>query len=247
MSGARSVDVVILSWNDGELLDVALASALGSTDVAVEVIVVDNGSDVAPALPPGPTHLVRNAVNRGVAAGRNQGVDAGEAPFVLLLDSDARLEPSALRKLLAPMEADPAIGMAVPVMIGQHPEASAGRAPNLGRKVARLAGATSDYVPPTDQSGPWWDVDFGIGACQLFRRIAYESVGGIDESFFYGPEDVDFCLRLRERGWRVVQVRDPAVEHPARRRFRSPLSRRGLAHAWAVARFLVRHRRFSRA
>src|SRR6188474_461541 len=91
-----TVDVVILSWNDAELLDVAVASALASKDVAVEVVVVDNGSDVVPVLPAGRTRLVRNEVNRGVAAGRNQGVAAGSAPFVLLLDSDARLEPDAL-------------------------------------------------------------------------------------------------------------------------------------------------------
>jgi GT2 family glycosyltransferase len=240
------VDVVILSWNDAELLDVAVTSALESKDVALEVIVVDNGSDVVPDLRTAAATLVRNDVNRGVAAGRNQGVRAGSAPFVLLLDSDARLEPDAVTRLLAPLLADPAIALSVPVMTGQSPQASAGRAPGLVRKAARFCGFTSEYAPIADRHGPWWDVDFGIGACQLFRRVAYEAVGGIDESFFFGPEDADFCLRLRRRGWRVVQVGDAAVDHPARRRFRSPLSRRGLAHAWAVARFLWRHRRFDR-
>jgi GT2 family glycosyltransferase len=144
------------------------------------------------------------------------------------------------------MLADTAVGLTVPTMIGQSARASAGRSPTAARKLARLVAATSEYAGAGNPSVPWWEVDFGIGACQLFRRVAYEGVGGIDESFFYGPEDVDFCLRLRARGWRVAQVGAAAVDHPARRRFRSPLSRRGASHAWAVVRFLWRHRGFDR-
>jgi N-acetylglucosaminyl-diphospho-decaprenol L-rhamnosyltransferase len=240
------VDVVVLTWNDGELLRHAVESALASLGVDAHVVVVDNGSDDPLVLTPSPrVTIVRNEENRGVAAGRNQGVAQGRAPFVLLLDSDARLEPHAVAELLVPLRADDTIALAAPVMIGQSAEDSAGRAPSAARKVARFLGATSAYAPGGNRTGPWWDVDFGIGACQLFRRVAYESIDGLDESFFYGPEDVDFCLRLRQYGWRVVQVRRASVDHPARRRFRNPLSRRGVAHAWAVTRFLWRHRRFA--
>jgi GT2 family glycosyltransferase len=240
---SADVDTVILSWNDGDLLDTAVTSALASAGVTVQVIVVDNGSLVTPTVPPG-VRLLRNDVNRGVAAGRNQGVRAGSAPFVLLLDSDARLEPDALAALLVPLRRDPGVGMTVPVMSGQEPSASAGAAPTVSRKLARFAGLASNYATASPDGSGSWDVDFGIGACQLFRRVAYEGVGGMDETYFYGPEDVDFCLRLRAQGWRVLQVAGAHVDHPARRRFRNPLSRRGLAHAWAVVRFLWRHRRF---
>jgi GT2 family glycosyltransferase len=85
-------------------------------------------------------------------------------------------------------------------------------------------------------------VDFAIGACQLFRRSAWEEVGGIDESYFYGPEDVDFCLRLRRRNFRIVQVADALCDHPPRRRNRRLLTIRGLRHAGAVTRYLIRRR-----
>jgi GT2 family glycosyltransferase len=238
------VDVVILTWNDGPLLATAVGSALASEGVDVRVHVVDNGSVPPAEIEPDPrVGLLRNDENLGVAGGRNQGVALGSAPYVLLLDSDARLHPGSLAALLEPLLADEAIALSVPVFAGQAPEASAGVAPTLARKLARITGRTDAYAPVDVPAGaPWWDVDFGIGACQLFRRAAYDAVDGIDESFFYGPEDVDFCLRLLARGWRVVQVGGATVDHPPRRSHRRLLTRRGIAHAWAVARYLWRYR-----
>ncbi|HWC12360.1 MAG TPA: glycosyltransferase, partial [Acidimicrobiales bacterium] len=242
------VAVVILTWNDGELLDAALASALASTGVDVEVVVVDNGSE-PPATVPADARvlLLRNEANRGVAAARNQGAGATDAPLVLFLDSDARLHPDTLERLCRPMAASPDVALVAPVFDGQAPEASAGRAPSLGRKVARVLGRTAEYAPAERRPGdPAWDVDFAIGACQLVRRAAFDEVEGLDEAFFYGPEDVDFCLRLRDAGWRVVQVPGAGCHHPPRRRHRRLLTRAGARHAWAVSRHLWRHRDRSR-
>jgi len=189
--------------------------------------------------------LLRNPANRGVAAARNQGARAGSAALLCLLDSDARLEAGALRGMVEILIQEDDIAVVGPVFVGQLPEASGGRAPTLRTKLARIADLRSTYVA-SDRAGPIWDVDFCIGACQLIRRQAWDAVGGLDESFFYGPEDVDFCLRLRETGWRVVQARDAAVYHPPRRRYKRVLTRRGLQHGWAVARHQWRHRRFAR-
>ena len=61
---------------------------------------------------------------------------------------------------------------------------------------------------------------------------AFDAVGGLDERWFYGPEDVDFCLRLREGGARIVQCGDASCRHPPRRRNRKILTMRGLRHAY---------------
>ncbi len=240
------VDVVVLTWNDGELLDRAVASVHASTGVEVRLVVVDNGS-WPPARVEGPATVIRNEFNRGVAAGRNQGIAAASAPMVCLLDSDAELRPGALGRLVAELvETDAAL--VVPVFEGQAPEASAGLAPSLGRKVARVLGRSASYAPAREASSlegsaGSWPVEFGIGACQLFRRRWWEEVDGIDESFFYGPEDVDFCLRILDAGGAVRQVAGAPVHHPPRRRHRRPINAAGLRHAWAVGRYLVRHRR----
>ena len=239
-----TVDVVVLTWNDGELLETAVRSALASAAVDVRVIVVDNGSDLPPQLPADARiTLVANPANVGVAAGRNQGASIGEAPYVCFLDSDARLHADTLSQLLAPLLADDGVALAVPVFTGQAAEASAGKAPSVTDKVLRVLNVREGYRPVA-VAGPWWDVDFGIGACQLVRRSDFLAAGGFDASYFYGPEDVDLCLRLREAGRRVVQVAGAGCDHPARRRFRGLLTQRGLQHAWAVTRHLWRHRRF---
>ncbi len=233
------VDVVVLTWNDGDLLDAAVESALRSTGVDVRVVVVDNGSD-----PPAKvTHdervtLQRNPDNRGVAAGRNQGAAAGDAAYVCFLDSDARLAPDCLAALVAGVADDPRCAMAGPVFTGQAPQASAGLGPSVARKAARGLGLTASYRPVRRRGGQSrWEVDFAIGACQLWRRSAFDEVGGFDEGYFYGPEDIDACRRLRRSGRGVVQVAAARCDHPPRRRHRRLITGPGLRHGLALARY----------
>jgi len=241
------VDVVTLTWNDGDLLERALASVLGSEGVDVEVVVVDNGSE-PPAVVPADARLdvIRNCQNRGVRA-RNQGTAAGTADYVAFVDSDVRLRPDTLAGLVAVLDKYPDVALVCPVFEDQVPEASAGRAPTVRLKAQRVLGLRDTYERTRPAAAAAvWDVDFSITACVLFRRSAFEAVGGLDETYFYGPEDVDLCLRLKEAGWRIVQVADATCYHPPRRRNRSLFSRRGLDHFQAVVHHLWRHRKFNR-
>lgn len=235
------VDVVILSWNDGALLEVAVASAKSSRPIVRSVTVVDNGSDPPVPQLPG-VNVIRNARNLGTTVSRNQGARAGEAPLLCFVDSDAELLPDTLSGLADVLLADKDIGITAPVFVGQTPEESAGRAPGLGRKLARVTGLTSSYGA-MPRAGSSWDVEFAISACYLVRREAFEQVGGFDESYFYAPEDVDLCLRLRRAGWRVVQV-DVPCRHQPRRRHRKVVTRAGARHAGAFLRHLWGQRRY---
>jgi N-acetylglucosaminyl-diphospho-decaprenol L-rhamnosyltransferase len=209
-----------------------------SADIPTRITVIDNASDDPPSLRRDPTvDVITNPTNRGVAAARNQGTELGTAPFVLLLDSDAALRPGCLAALVDALEADRSIALAAPVFTDQTPEASGGQAPSPMRKIARGIGVTAQYCRVDRPAGAdSWDVDFVIGACQLVRRSVWEALGGLDESYFYGPEDVDFCLRIRGLGLRIVQVADARCDHPPRRRHRSPLRAGGIRHARALLR-----------
>lgn len=238
------VEVVIITWNDGDLLQRSIASALSSEGVDVRLLVVDNGSQPAASVPADPrVSLIRSDENLGVARGRNLGIESGNAAFVCLLDSDAELHPTSLSTLLDVLVSSEDIGLVGPVFDGQAPEESGGVAPTLRRKIARVLGRTASYASARAPGADRWEVDFVIGACQLFRRAACEDIGGLEQRWFYGPEDADFCMRMRSAGWRVLQADVPCI-HPPRRRNRRLLTRRGLAHARAVAEFLWRHRSY---
>lgn len=235
--------MVVLTWNDGHLLSSAVGSLLASTGVDVSVTVVDNGSEPPAVIPDDPrVVLVRNETNRGVAVARNQGAERGVGEFVCFLDSDAEVRSDCLALLVDELPRRGAVAMAAPVCQGQRAEASAGRGPSIGRKLARALGLTSTYAPGTGRvaGAPSWEVDFAIGACQLWRREAFEAIGGFDEDYFYGPEDIDACRRARVAGWRLVQVADAGVHHPPRRRHRRILTRPGGRHAAALARYYWR-------
>lgn len=236
---------MVLTWNDGPLLDLALRSALESEDVDVRVIVVDNGSIPAAEVPDDPrVQILRSERNLGVAMGRTVGVAASTADTVCFLDSDARLRPETLRVLVDVVEQHERVGLAAPVFEGQVPADSGGRAPTVRTKLSRALNLRSDYEPLPEREPGIIEVDFAIGACQLFTREAWGAVAGLDVTYFYGPEDVDFCLRLREAGYRVVQVVAAVCHHPPRRRFKNVLTRHGVRHGAAVARHLWRHRRY---
>jgi N-acetylglucosaminyl-diphospho-decaprenol L-rhamnosyltransferase len=242
------VDVVILTWNDGLLLDAAIRSAVAQVGVESMVTVVDNGSEPPAVVTDPRVRLIRIEENLGVGGGRNLGVRATNAPLVCFLDSDAALHAGALASLVRPLVNDATVGLTAPVFTDQRPEASGGRAPTLGRKVLRGLNRTDVYrTTPGQGVGPSWDVDFTIGACQVFRREAFDAVDGLDDSAAFGPEDVDFCLRIKHAGWRVLQIADAGCDHPPRRAFKGLSTVRGVRHAGAVARHLWRHRRLDRS
>lgn len=241
-----AVDVVILTWNDGPLLSAAVASALSSVDVRMNVIVFDNGSEPPAVVPADPrVLLVRSDENLGVAAGRNAGARHGTSPVVCFLDSDAVLEANTLHRLVNELDRSRGVQMAVPLFSGQSPQASAGRTAGVLRKSLRALGITSLYgkarLPEIEEG--LWEVEFGIGACQVVCRSVFEQLGGFDESFFYGPEDVEFCQRLRRAGGRIVQVGTASCHHPPRRRHRSIFRRGGIRHAMVILRYFARNPR----
>jgi GT2 family glycosyltransferase len=208
-----AVDVVILAWNDQEVLDQAVGSALDSVGVEVRVWVIDNGSNPPARVVSDPrVKLYRNPKNLGVAAARNQGVRVGHAPYVCLLDSDARLHPNTLAVLAGALQDDRTLGLVGPVYDGQPPEATAGSVPTVLRLVARVRRARGS------EAGDRRTVDWVSGACQVFGREAFNYTGGFDEYYFFGPEAVDFCLRIREAGLRVEQVMAAHCAHEPRNR-----------------------------
>lgn len=238
MGERPTLSVIIVCWNEHHHLGPCLAALAPPANVAaMEVVVVDNGSDDGsaawlreryPAV-----RVVANATNRGVAPARNQGLDATTGTYRVLLDADTVVQPGALEALVAGMERYPAAGLSGPKLVdpARRLQYSCRAFPTALSKLARQAPAPvrarvlrREEYRDWDHAQPRW-VDYVIGACQCIRGSVLECVGRLDERIFYGPEDVDFCLRLWRAGHRVLYNPAAVVAHHEQRSARRSAAR----------------------
>lgn len=224
------VSVVVVTYNSSAVIADCLLSVRDSGSVIkAEVIVVDNASrddtgSVAAAADPGARilHLPRNL---GLSAAINAGVAASSGEFVLQLNPDARLAPGALAILVAFLRAHHDVGVAAPKLL--NPDGSLQLSCRAFPGYATALFARYSVLTRLWPNNPWsrrylmtgfdhqttTDVDWASGAALLYRRELHDQLGGWDADFFLFSEDVDFCKRAHEAGWRVVYVPDAVVEH----------------------------------
>jgi GT2 family glycosyltransferase len=219
MEPRPDVAVVIPSWNSRDLLARCLDSLAGQ-DVALEVIVVDNGSrDGSPELlaERGIRHL-DFPDNRGFAVAVNRGVEATLAPLLLPLNADTELAPGAVAAMIAALEADPGLGGVAPRILqleGEGRDIATAHLYSVGQ--ALTADGRAMELGAGERPGPDHaraaEV-FGVcGAACLLRREMFERLGGYDESYFAFYEDVDLNVRGRILGWRFTYAPEAVVWH----------------------------------
>lgn len=215
------LSVIIVNWNTAALLRACLLSLRKAvTELAggAEVIVVDNASsDGSAAMVRGEfpeVRLIANDRNAGYAAGNNQGLRMAQGEAVLLLNPDTEVPAGALERLLNVLEAHPDVGAVAPRLIGPdgRPQASVRGFPAPGALLAECLGLAALF-PRSRRLGSYrlrhWpldderDVDQPMMSCLLIRRQALDDVGLLDEAFPIFFNDVDWCYRARQRGWRI--------------------------------------------
>jgi GT2 family glycosyltransferase len=206
--GSSRVVSVVLNYRTPADTSIAVASLRASERVA-EVIVVDNDAGVAcrDALArwSGAVTYLQTGSNLGFAGGMNAGIRqalASGAQHVLLANSDVVVPPDCLGRLEAALREQSDVGIVGPVVRSRaFPAlvASAGIDYNLRTGRMRARGAASLGGTGTMDG----DVAAVSGCVMLVAREAFERVGLFDERYFFGFEDVDFCLRARAAGLRT--------------------------------------------
>lgn len=211
------VDVVIVTYGRADLVARCLTS-LSSPDIArvTRVTVVDNNSPdhtpdmIATEYPA--VRLIRRDDNPGFAVANNVAIATTDAAYVLVLNPDTEITWATLEFLLDEMAADSTIGVLGCRLVladGTFDHASKRRIPTpldamtyfAGRLIGRKAGR---YVASDVDEKGVGEVDAVNGAFMLIRRQALDEVGGLDETYWMYGEDLDWCLRFRRAGWRVV-------------------------------------------
>ena len=237
--GNKRLSIILITWNQCETTRDCLNTLVPAVDPnRDEIIVIDNGSidetaEIIPAEFPSVLYC-RVPRNLGVGPARNRGLGWSSGRYVMVLDNDT-LVPSGV-----------SLGQIVEEVFERHGDVglfgfgllnpdgthqrSARRFPTLLHPVAsRIPGATiipffkrlmdehlmEDVNFQTVEELK--EVDFVLGANQIFRREILAQVGAYDPSIFYGGEDFDLCYRIRRAGWRIAWCPKIRIVHVHRR------------------------------
>jgi GT2 family glycosyltransferase len=197
------------------LLRNCLASLYAQDYGAIEIIVVDNGSeeDVRGMLAvefPG-VRMVRLYKNYGFAGGNNRGIEIAKGKYIALINNDAVAAPQWISSLVVTAESDTKIGAVASIVIdGNRPEVldSCG----VGITLDGMSRQAMRGMPVPNLSRPKEVLTFSGSAC-LLRMDALRETGLFDEDFFAYCEDTDLGLRLRWSGWEIVAAPGAYVRH----------------------------------
>ncbi len=219
---ATRVQTVIVHPGGGAFLARCLRSLAASRGVTLEIVVVANAC--AEPLPPEAAEpalrIVRSPRALGFGAANNLGIGAGRArwgssPYLFFLNNDALVEPDAIARLVAALEADPRRAVAGPRLMiweaGDHVN-------SLGLNVTRTGEAWDEGIGRRlSELGPLpaaaVEVLAVTGAALLVRADAFERLGGWEELYAFYFEDVDLCLKARSHGLGVVLEPAAVVLH----------------------------------
>lgn len=250
------ISICVVNWNGRQLLMNLLASIVRYRDaLRVQTIVVDNASRdgsveaVAQQFPE--AVLVANDQNLGFSRANNQAASRANGKYLLFLNNDTVLREGGLQKLAEFLDQHDDVVAVAPKLIGSdgQPQHTVRALPNLAALLHRIsiikwthlcrrayrAYRHADF--DLESSAPVAQV---AAAAILVRREAFDAVGGWDEKFVFGVEDVDLCARLGRLG-EIYYLAEAEIEHLGRVSSRANRMFVYSAYECGYARYLRKH------
>jgi len=225
-----TLSVIIVNYNVREFLGEALSSILRAVkNISAEIIVVDNASSdgsveyIKANFPS--VRVVRNAENVGFARANNQAIQLSIGKYICLINPDTIVQEDTFSVLLKFMDEHPEAGAAGCKIL--NPDGSLQLAcrrsfPTPWVAFTKISGLAYlfpksrlfgrynlTYLDPDAVS----DVEAISGSFMLVRRETIDRVGLLDESFFMYGEDLDWCFRIRQGGWKIYYVPTTQIIH----------------------------------
>ncbi len=224
------VSVIIVNYNVRVFLENALLSVQKALKgIQGEIIVIDNASDdgsvemVRQKFPA--VKLIINECNLGFAAANNRAIKESKGNYLLLLNPDTILQEDTIKVMIDFLEKHPDVGLAGCKIL--NPDGTLQLAcrrsfPTPWVAFTKIIGL-STLFPSTSLFGKYnlayldpdksYEVDAVSGSFMFVRRIVIDSVGVLDEQFFMYGEDLDWCYRIKQAGWKIHYVHDTQVIH----------------------------------
>lgn len=218
-----NVAVVILNWNGCLLLERFLPSVLRSQYPNFKLYVADNASTdnsitfLNTNYPE--VEIIQNSSNLGFAEGYNQALNAIDADYFVLLNSDVEVSPNWLSVVIELMQQNPKIAIAQPKIKYleqkdqfEYAGAAGGYIDRFGFTFCR--GRLFDVVETdTGQYDTNQAVFWASGAAFFIRAAIWRSAGGLDKDLFAHMEEIDLCWRVKNMGYEVYSCNQTEVYH----------------------------------
>lgn len=223
------ISIVIVSWNAKRyLLDCLESLAQTTAGLSTEVLVVDNASsdgspDAVERQFPN-VKLIRNRQNLGFAKGNNIGISQSKGRYICLINSDVVLLGDCLKRLMAFMDSNASVGMSAPRILNgdRTVQLVAGVLPNPLSELGQALFLNT--IKPLKRVFPGSEfsaselagvrsVPLLYGCFWMVSRIALDTVGLLDERFFMYGEDVDWCKRFNDSGFKVIYFPEAEAVH----------------------------------
>lgn len=171
-----------------------------------------------------PFKTIQSPVNGGFSAGNNIGIKASEAQYFMILNPDIAIVPGVIEKMVEYMDANREVGIVGPKLLNPDKtvQYSCRRFPNylvpLFRRTAfgKLSFAkklVEKYLMIDFDHNKTIEVDWLFGACLVVRRSATDKIGLLDERYFMYFEDMDYCRRFWENGYKIIYLSDVEIIH----------------------------------
>jgi N-acetylglucosaminyl-diphospho-decaprenol L-rhamnosyltransferase len=230
------LSIIIISYNVEALLAACLDSILASpvainvpdgNKPIIEIIVIDSASrdnSVAMIREHYPqAKLFAYDENIGFVKGNNIGFEAAQGHYLFMLNPDTEVLGDAIPQMIAYLDANPAVGI-----VGSHTLNSDGSHQSTRRRfpTKSLAFFESTWLQPfapkamldnfTVADKPddgIYEVDWVQGSALMARREVYEQIGGLDTGFVMYSEELDWCKRAKDAGWKIVYLGTAYITH----------------------------------
>ena len=224
----KKLSIIIVNYNTKDSILKCIDSIYHSlSNDVLEITVVDNNSKdgsveaIRKSCPR--VNLIVNQMNRGFAPASNQGLELSQGEYALLLNPDTIVNPS-LVKMLEYMENNKKVGILSCKVLNSDGslQRTAYAPPSFLNDI--ISGLTFKWLWLLRPKNRWvnrkcmssqepFEVGWVSGACLLTRMEVIQDIGLLDEKFFLGAEDVDWCCRARKKKWKVVYFPQTRVIH----------------------------------
>ena len=215
---APLVSIITVNFRKAGITCDFLDSLKQATYPNYELLLVDNGiiedEQARFAAHHSQVKLVKSTENLGFAGGNNLAIRQARGKYLLLINNDTLVPPEFLEPMVAVMEADEQVGLVSP-KIYYHDQPNMLQYAGQGY-IEMRTGRGRDTAKHTIDEGQFAaqvEAAFAHGACMLIRAEVLEEIGLLREDYFMYYEELDFSVRARQAGWKIMYTPDAYIHH----------------------------------